>query len=363
MTRFIIYVALADILFIMTACRGRQEEIKPVLERITESVYASGFIKSSNQYEVFSTVNGIVKRRIVKEGDVINKNDAIVQLSGVAAQLQAEYALINAENAAQRANSRRLEELRLSIDQAKIKMDQDVLQLQRQRNLWVKQIGSRSELEQRELAWKTSRNIYETACLQYAELQREIRFNEKRALKNLEISRSLASDYTIKSGYSGKVYDILIEEGEMVNTQQPIAVIGDAAIFFLELQVDEYDIARIKPQQKIIISMDSYRGQVFEAMVTKIKPFMHERSKTFTVEARFLQPPPVLYPNLTCEANIIVAEKKQALTIPRSCLLDGDFVLLAGGGKRKVRTGLMDYQKVEILNGLTVNDLILKPEP
>ena len=357
------YWVLTAFIFSLAACKGRPEKIKPVLEKITESVYASGFIKSSNQYEVFSTVNGIVRKRMVKEGDVVTKKDAIISVSGITAQLQAENAHIAADNASQAANFRKLEELRLNINEAKVKMDQDALQLKRQQRLWAQQIGSRSELEQREIAWKTSHNNYETSRLRYAELQREIIFNEKQALKNLEISRSLASEYTVKSEYSGKVYDMLIEEGEMVNTQQPVAVIGDATSFLLELQVDEYDIVRIKPQQKIVISMDSYKGQVFEAVVTEVKPFMHERSKTFTVEAKFLQPPPVLYPNLTCEANIIVAEKVKALIIPRSCLLDGGFVLLANNEKTKVSTGLMDYEKVEIISGLTVNDRIIKPAP
>lgn len=354
---------LLSLLFIVTSCNRSKEEIKPVLEKITESVYASGFIKSSNQYEVFSTVNGIVVRWMVREGDMVDKNKVLLQLSAVTAQLRVENAGIAAENATRAANSRRLAELRLNIDQAKMKLDHDALQLQRQRNLWAQQIGSRNDLDQRELAWKTSSSNYEAASLRYAELQREISFEEKQAFKNLQISRSQAGDYTIKSEYKGKVYDILVEEGEMVNTQQPIAVIGDATSFLLELQVDEYDIARIRPEQKILITMDSYRGQVFEAVVTKVKPFMHEKSKTFTVEAQFLQSPPVLYPNLTCEANIIIAQKKEALTIPRSCLQEGGFVLLANKEKRKVSIGLEDYQKVEITGGLTVNDVILKPAP
>ena len=88
---------------------------------------------------------------------------------------------------------------------------------------------------------------------------------------------------------------------------------------------------------------------------------MSERSKSFTVEAGFVSQPPALFPNLTCEANIVVQEKEKALTIPRACLLENDFVLLENNEKRKVTTGLKDYQKVEILSGLTVNDIILKP--
>ena len=87
---------------------------------------------------------------------------------------------------------------------------------------------------------------------------------------------------------------------------------------------------------------------------------MNERSKSFTVEAGLVKQPPALFPNLTCEANIVIAEKEKALTIPRACLLEGDYVLLATKEKRKVTTGLKDYQKVEILSGLKVTDIILK---
>jgi len=35
--------------------------------------------------------------------------------------------------------------------------------------------------------------------------------------------------------------------------------------------------------------------------------------------------------------------------------------LLANKEKKEVQTGLKDYQQVEILSGLTVNDEIIKP--
>lgn len=307
-------------------------------------------------------MNGIAAEWAVKEGDIVGSRTALLRISGLAAQLQAENAAIVAQNAARKANSRRLAELLVNVEDAKMRMDQEAVQLQRQRNLWAQQIGSRNELEQRELAWKSARNTYEAARLRYAELQREIGFGEKQAMKNLEISRSAVNDYTVRSESGGRLYFTFIEAGEMVNTQQPIAIIGHPGAFILELQVDEYDVARIKRGQYVAVSMDSYKGQVFEAVVEALKPYMHERTKTFTVEARFLQPPPALYPNLTCEANIIIAHRKHVLTIPRACLLDGNYVTLENGEKKKVSTGLMDYQKVEITEGLTSGDIIINPE-
>ena len=48
-----------------------------------------------------------------------------------------------------------------------------------------------------------------------------------------------------------------------------------------------YFILQISLDQRIIIRLDSYKNEVFEATVTKIYPYMNERSKTFLVEAKF----------------------------------------------------------------------------
>jgi multidrug efflux pump subunit AcrA (membrane-fusion protein) len=137
--------------------------------------------------------------------------------------------------------------------------------------------------------------------------------------------------------------------------------VGDANVFLLELQVDEYDIAKIREGQAVLVSMDSYKGQVFEGKVTKIYPAMNERSKSFSVEAVFVTQPPVLYPNLTAEANIVIQSKKRALTIPVNFLVNDSTVLVSKSKTRVVTTGLKDYQKVEIINGLTAADVIYKP--
>jgi multidrug efflux pump subunit AcrA (membrane-fusion protein) len=354
---------LAFVLLMMVSCNKKQEQTKPVEEKITSSVYASGIIKTVNQYQVFSTVNGLVAEKFVTEGDVVKKGSSILRISNSTVHLNEDNAKINADYTLTQSNLEKLNELQTNIDVAKSKMDNDVLLLQRQKNLWKEQIGSQNEVEQRELSLKSSTNIYEAAKLKYTQLQKQINFQEKQSQKTLEISKNIVGDYTIKSELDGKVYNILKEKGEMVNSQTAVALIGDANIFLLELQVDEYDIAKIKLGQKILITMDSYKGKVFDAVVSKINPIMNERSKSFTIEAIFVKQPEALYPNLTCEANILIQEKEKALTIPRNYLLSGDSVILSNKEKKKVITGLKDYQKVEIVSGLSVNDVIYKPAP
>jgi len=361
MTKFIVH--LAFLLLLMVSCNKKQEQTKPIEEKITASVYASGMIKTLNQYQVFSTVNGLVAEKFITEGDIVKKGSPLLRISNSTVQLNEDNAKISADYALMQSNLEKLNELQTNIDLAQAKMDNDALLLQRQKNLWKEQIGTQNEVEQRELALKSSSGTYEAAKLKYKQLQKQINFQEQQSQKTLQISRNIVGDYIVKSEVDGKVYNILKEKGEMVNAQTAIALIGNANTFLLELQVDEYDIAKVKIGQKILITMDSYKGKVFDAIVTKINPLMNERSKSFTIEATFVKQPEALYPNLTCEANILIQEKEKALTIPRNYLLNGDSVILSNKEKKKVTTGLKDYQKVEIISGLSVNDIIYKPAP
>jgi multidrug efflux pump subunit AcrA (membrane-fusion protein) len=361
MTKFIVH--LAFLLLLMVSCNKKQEQTTPIEEKITVSVYASGMIKTLNQYQVFSTVNGLVAEKFITEGDIVKKGSPLLRISNSTVQLNEDNAKISADYALMQSNLEKLNELQTNIDLAQAKMDNDALLLQRQKNLWKEQIGTQNEVEQRELALKSSSGTYEAAKLKYKQLQKQINFQEQQSQKTLQISRNIVGDYIVKSEVDGKVYNILKEKGEMVNAQTAIALIGNANTFLLELQVDEYDIAKVKIGQKILITMDSYKGKVFDAIVTKINPLMNERSKSFTIEATFVKQPEALYPNLTCEANILIQEKEKALTIPRNYLLNGDSVILSNKEKKKVTTGLKDYQKVEIISGLSVNDIIYKPAP
>jgi multidrug efflux pump subunit AcrA (membrane-fusion protein) len=213
-----------------------------------------------------------------------------------------------------------------------------------------------------QLRFENSNYVYLSAVSKYDELKRQLDFNASQSARNLQISNVLENDYLLKSEINGVVYNISKSRGEMVSIQTSLAVIGDAKNYFLEMQVDEKDIIRIKLGLRVLVSLDSYKGQSFEAKVSKIVPYMNERTRTFLIEAEFVKQPPVLYPNTTFEANILIQTKMIALLIPRDFLFNEEFVYNKEGKKIKVKTGLKDYRKVEILSGIDANTVISKPE-
>ncbi|MCS5488847.1 efflux RND transporter periplasmic adaptor subunit [Algoriphagus limi] len=348
--------------FAFFSCSNSEETaISPQIQSITESVYASGNIKAVNQYEAYAIGTGPIQEIFVKEGDVVNEGDPILAVYNERERLSRENAELAQAFADYQENQSKLRELQLAIDLAKSKFQNDSLLYARQKKLWEQNIGTEVEFEQRKLTYENSKNNYESALIRYGDLKREIEYNSKSASKNLAISRVLESEFVVKSKIHGKVYALPKEQGEMVGPQTVVAVLGDEKDFIMELLVDEYDISKIALDQLVIIRMDSYVDQTFEGKVTKIYPLMDTQSKSFTVEAVFTKSPPVLYPNLSLEANIITAQVENALVIPRNYLLNDEKVILEEGDTIVVKVGLKNFEFAQILEGLNQDQQLIKP--
>lgn len=360
----ILRFVLLILLFSIFSCSKNGDGIKPEVGTITESVYASGIIKAEDQYTVFSTVNGVLQKIYVEPGQSISKGQLLFGIESEKAQLNTENARLAYQLSQQ--NSRyiqdKIAEMELKVQTAKDKLAVDESIYLKNKNIKQYNIISEVDFERIELAYKNSKLNYESAQKQLVQLKIQLENDQKRNAINLKSSEKSESDFNVKSAFSGKLFDVLVKEGTLITPQNPLAVIGKENAFLMELEVDENDMVQIQIGQKAIVTMDSYPEKVFEAIIDKIYPIMDERSRTFKIEVHFVNPPEKLYPNLTVEGNIIIQTKKNALIIPRNYLLDNDYVLVDKDEKRKVKIGLGDYQKVEILEGLDKNEKIYMPK-
>ncbi len=351
-------------IFFLFSCNNKDDGIKPTIGDVTESVYASGIIKSENQYTVFSTVSGILNKIDVVAGQAIAKDQLLFELENDKAQLNTENARLNYQ-LSQNDNhyiQDKIAEMEIKVQLARDKLLVDKSLFDRNNRIKQYNIVSEVDFEKIELAYKSSQLNLKTSQKQLSQLKSQLKFDQNKNNILLQIGQKTQADYQIKSAFSGQLYDVLVKEGTLITPQIPLAIIGQKNAFLLELEVDENDMARVKLNQSVLITLDSYRNQVFDAKVDKIYPIMNQQSRTFKIEAHFVNPPQKLYPNLSAEANIIIKNKKNAITIPKIYLLKGDSIQISKKEKRKVKIGLSDYQKVEILEGLKKDEMIYKPK-
>lgn len=332
------------------------------MRTISSSVYSSVTVQPDSLYKVYAAINGILDQNLVEEGDTVMKGANLVQVVNSTPKINVQNAKLSLDLIQKnyRGNTAILGSLEEEIHAAKLSLANDSVNYFRQKNLWNQQIGSKIELDTKKLTYDLSKNRVLQLQDNYMRTHDQLNTEYKQAKNNYNSSVINSKDYSIKSKIDGKVYALFKNPGEIVNTQEPLALIGSAHIFVIQMLVDEVDIVSIKIGQKVMVSLDAYTGEVFTAIVSKIYPKKDERNQTFLVEALFVKVPDILYPGLSGEANIIVATKTNAMTIPKDYLIGLDNVRTENG-LVKIATGLQNMETIEVLSGISQSTIILKP--
>lgn len=119
--------------FLTISCSSKKESTTPKVQDITASVYASGLIKSENQYKVFGRVNGIITKVYTTEGSIIKKGHPIFQLESKDLQLTTDNARIASLTADYNRNKDKLNDAQKAIEIAQKQLTNDSLLYHRQK--------------------------------------------------------------------------------------------------------------------------------------------------------------------------------------------------------------------------------------
>ncbi|GAA4940985.1 hypothetical protein GCM10023314_12350 [Algibacter agarivorans] len=349
--------------FIIYSCFNNENKILPTERPLTESVYSSVTIQPDSLYQAYAIVAGILDNNLVEEGDVVSKNQTLIQIINSTPKLNAQNAKFSLNLAKENYNGNAavLNSILEEITAAKLKYQNDSINYFRQKNLWEQKIGSKVEFDTRKLNYELASNNLKLLQSKYHRTKNELYTAVQQAQNNYQTALINTKDFMVKSKINGKVYALYKESGEIVTTMEPLASIGSATHFVIDMLVDEVDIVSISKNQDVIINLDAYNGKVFKGKVSKIYPKKDERNQTFKVEAVFENPPNILYPGLSGEANIIIKKKDTVLTIPKAYLIEDDKVK-TDDGLTPITTGLQNMEYIEVLSGITKDTFIYKPE-
>lgn len=352
-----------SLVMVLLSCSHGPDKISPTQRTLIESVYSSVTIQPDSLYQVYAIVSGILDANLVEEGDLVSKNEHLFQIINNTPKLNTQNAKFALDLARENymGSATILSSIESEIGAAKLKYKNDSINYFRQKKLWDLNIGSKGQYDTQKLNYELASNQLRLLQNRLDRVKNELETGVKQAQNNYQTAFIATKDFTVDSKITGKVYALYKEPGEVVTSMEPLAVIGSAKRFIIELLVDEVDIVRISLGQNVVINLDAYSDQVFNGKVSKIYPKKDERNQTFTVEAIFLNRPEVLYPGLSGEANIVIAQKKKVLTIPKSYLID-NYRVQTDNGIVTIITGLQNMDYIEILSGINKDTYIYKPE-
>ncbi len=348
-------------LIIFTSCKKKGKEIKPVRKDITETVFASGILVPEDQYNLTALTDGYITQLNFEEGDLVKKGQLLAVVDNKQSKINAQSAKalykIAVENA--RPDAPALKQAKINMEMALQKMEQDKKQLERYKTLFQQKSVSRLEYENVSLAYENSRASYLNAKENYRNLKRQAdqQLIIQKSQKNIN---TVYEDYNnIRAVIGGKVFKKNKEIGDYVRKGEVIAEIGDKSDFYALLNVDESNISKVKLNQPVIIELNTNKGKNYKAVISEIYPSFDEKSQSFYCKARFVDSLDFKISGTQLQSNIVVNNKKNVLVIPREYLGYGNKVRLKDNTEKKIKTGFISNQWVEVLDGLDEQTVLL----
>ncbi len=170
---------------------------------------------------------------------------------------------------------------------------------------------------------------------------------------------------------AGQVIVRSVDPGKTVTTSDSLFVLSDRLL--VKAYVDETDIGRVKVGQKALIGLDAYPEIKVNGVVGHIYYESHLQNNVniYNVDVLPERIPDVFRSGMSANIEIIVEEKNNALLLPAAAVQsrNGKTVVLQHRRSKpgevrfkSVKTGLQDEAHIEILEGLTDNDVVLLPD-
>jgi HlyD family secretion protein len=383
----LIVLVVAAVLGIAVTARGNTTKFEPSqlgkaeLSDIARSVVATGKVQPITKVEVKSKASGIVTRldtdinAHVKPGQVLAQLDQQESLDQVAAQ---KASLAAAESNA-RAAAASIEYDRVNAEAPDLPMYKHTYE----RNLEMSKQGvvSQQSLDDAQQKYLAAVNTRDKAVSQISVDNSKLRQAEAQVAQNQASLKQLEEQLsytTITSPMDGTILSRDVEIGDAVSsilvlgsTATLVMTIGDTTQVYVQGKVDESDIGKVYLGQAARIKVESFKDKTFDGKVTKIAPLGVEKDNVTTFEVRVSidNPGGELKANMTANAEILLEEHKNVLTVPEQAVLYDkdrnasvevpDSKEKTGRRKVDIKAGISNGTKTEVLAGLKSGDTVI----
>lgn len=194
------------------------------------------------------------------------------------------------------------------------------------------------------------------------------------AKKSFEVARSNLERSKIVAPFDGMITEQNLQVGELFQVQTasgktPIRIV-DRKPRRIKGEIDELDLGKIRVGNTAKIKIQAVRPLPFEAKVDKVIPFVSttkEQDRTAQVELVITNSSQLIPVGASADIEIVSAFKESTLAIPTQVLLgsaQNRYVYGIENGKLKklpVKTGIGNYERTEIVDGLKQGDKVVYP--
>jgi HlyD family secretion protein len=330
-------VLLVVVLAVVWARRGPggvEVEVAPAATAGTLRALAtaSGEIVATRYADIGSSVMGKVVALPVAEGDRVRAGQVLARIDPVQAEAQtaAAGALVGVFDAEARALREQLNAAQATVAAADARAREATLAVERARELRRLELLPQAEAEAREAAADAATAQLAAARADALRAEQSIGAASQRAAQaraELTRARDGLAKTEVSSPIDGTITRLNVREGEMVVIgiqNQPgttLMTVSDLAALNAEVRVAEADVLRVAVDQQAALTLEALPGRVFQARVTEVGASALPQAgaaaaREFRVVLRVLDPDPGLRPGLTCDVEIVTAERRGVVAVP-----------------------------------------------
>ena len=297
------------------------------------SVTASGQIVAQRYADIGSSVMGRLVELRVKEGDAVKAGQVVARIDAVqaAASASAANARVKGAEADLRGTAATLQSAQAELDAAQSREQEAQLTLQRARDLRKDGLLPAAELDSAIAAADTAAAQVRGAEAALRRLQQGREAADRRVAEaRADAARvaDLLAKTDIVAPISGVVTRLPVQEGEMVvmgiqgQLGTTLMTISDLAAIDAEVKVAEADVLRIQLDQTATVTLEAIPGVSLTGRVVEIGasalPIAGSgaAAREFRVKVRLDDPDVRLRPGLTCDAEVLTAERQNVLVVP-----------------------------------------------
>jgi cobalt-zinc-cadmium efflux system membrane fusion protein len=315
--------------------------------QLTEYLQVTGTVQpvDSRVSQIRPLARGRLEEVLVKVGDRVRRSQPLARFDNIeAGELVSQHAAAQAEL-------------------CRLKVQFAALARQAERNKNLAEIGAAPKKD------------YELSVAEQQEAEQNIQSQESvlaglaARLKRFGVTPGdpgSATTASLPAPFDGVVIKVNPAPGRVVEPSDELFTIADLSQVWVQAEVYEKDLGRIRVGQMATITVDTYPGERFRGRVTYIGDFLDPQTRTARVRCEVPNPGTRLKLDMFASVQLPTTFSRKAVAVPQAALqqLEGKTVIFVSKGPtafevRTVKTGNTVQGQTEIVEGLAAGEPIV----
>ncbi len=347
-------------------------------EDLVRTVSTNGKVEPQVNFEAHAPLPGVVKHLYVHSGEKVRKGQLLLSLGDADAAARAASALAalrgaEANDQATRKGGTQEEQLSLSAELSKAKLDRD----QAQHDVdALTRLQSQGAASASEVAAAQQRLALADASLQSVEQRKTSRYGKDdlahaqatlaEAQAGYGAATQVVAESNVRAPFDGTVYSLPVSQTEYVQQGQELLQMADLRRIQVRAYFDEPEIGGIKLGYPVTIVWDALQGRTWHGHIVRVPSTIitYGTRNVGEVLATVDDTDGALLPNTNVTVTVTEQHLNQVLTVPREALHSEsgkNFVFKFQKGVLRrvpVRVGAINLTAVQITSGLNAGDLV-----